>query len=216
MGLFTRKEPTRAELLTKAAKAQGRGNRKKAIELYRKVLLTDPKDFELHAKIAPLLALTKQHAEAAKSFNIAAWGYYNKGLVDKSIAIYQQAARHLPHESDFWERIPKLNIERNRSAEAVKALLDGSQVMSKHHRLKKSVELLRMAFDIKPWDFEVSIHLANFLMRSNELMEASKILDALSTKVHERQLRRVRALQFRLAPSLGSGWRWVRAALSGK
>ena len=58
----------RSRLLRRAAGAQTKGRRKKAIELYRKVLAVEPNDAQVHRKIAPLLAETKQRpAEAEES-----------------------------------------------------------------------------------------------------------------------------------------------------
>ena len=82
--------------MAKAGRARAKGRKKKAIAIYRKLLAGTPDDFDVHAKLAPLLAASKQRKEAAKSFNMAAESYISKGFDVKAIAVYKQATRHFP------------------------------------------------------------------------------------------------------------------------
>lgn len=216
MKFFKRKEPTRRELLSKAAKARGKGRRKKAILIYQKLLASDPNDFEVHVKIAPLLMKNRQTAEAAKSFKIAAQGYYEKKLVDKTISVYRQAARCMPAEVGLWERIAKLNLERNRKADAIKTLIEGSRKFRKKALKPQRIRLLRKAFEIEPWHFQVSYDLAKLLAKNSERKEARDILAELCRRVHHGKLRKARRALFFISPNLPNALGWLRAFVSGR
>ena len=59
MALFRRRTTyDRARILEAAARARARGKRRRAIDLYRQVLFVEPRNGDLHAKLAPLLADT--------------------------------------------------------------------------------------------------------------------------------------------------------------
>ena len=64
----------RNRLLTDAARARKKGRRAKAIALYREVLAVEPENAEIHRRVAPLLAETKQPEAAWECSQRAADG----------------------------------------------------------------------------------------------------------------------------------------------
>ena len=77
----------RSRLLRTAAGARTKGRRKKAIELYRKILAVEPNDAQVHRKIAPLLAETKQRDDSWKSYQRAAERLRGQGFADQAIGV---------------------------------------------------------------------------------------------------------------------------------
>ena len=127
MAWFGRRQSyDRTRLLRKADRARKQGRRKKAIKLYRDVLVVEPNDTHVHRKIAPLLAQTKQRKDAWRSYQRAAEQLQSQGFVDQAIGVLRDAARHLADEPNLWHTLSRLELERHRPADAVNALLEGA------------------------------------------------------------------------------------------
>ena len=59
---WTKAPTTRVELIAVADVGRARGRRKQAIAGYRRVLEANPQDLTVHAKLAPLLAVSVKKA----------------------------------------------------------------------------------------------------------------------------------------------------------
>jgi tetratricopeptide (TPR) repeat protein len=213
MGWFDRmKQYDRFRILEEATHARARKRRKKAIALYRRVLAVERHDAQLHAKIAPLLAETGQHFDAWVSFRIAARACLREGRGDKVLAVYREAAGHLPREIQVWQSIAQLQFKRGNRREAVEALIEGASKFDSRRHRPQAIQLLRRAHEIEPWDFDVVFELARLLGRSDQIEEARRLLEGLEARNGDR-LRCLYAAQFRLDGDLRYAWRWLRAAL---
>ena len=70
MGLGQRFD--REVLLEQASRARSKRNWRRAIALYRELLAVEPNSIELHERIAPLLAATRQEFDAWNSYRVVA------------------------------------------------------------------------------------------------------------------------------------------------
>jgi len=213
--LFGKRAYDRADSLTRASKALGRGRRKAAIAEYRRVLAQEPNNPVILAKLAALLAETRQIPEAREKFNAAGERYEKQGFPEKALAVYVQAATYLPRQIDLWETIAGLNLARSRRADAIAALLEGRQ----HFRAKKqrplAIRLLRQAVKIEPWHFAATFDLAHLFVKNGMTAEADRLYQGLCERTHDAELRRVRGAMFRRSPTPAAAWRWLRAAVRG-
>ncbi|HET9553604.1 MAG TPA: tetratricopeptide repeat protein [Anaeromyxobacteraceae bacterium] len=211
---WRKKRPfSRTETLAAADKARARGRRKQAIALYRAVLDKEPGDLAVHAKLAPLLARTGQRADALASFRVAADGQAKAGFPDRAISLVRQAADHYPEERGLWDEVARLHVLRGRRADAVAALLAGGRRLHRSGRHPEvAAAVLRRALELEPWQPDATMVLARVLARSRRKTEALSLLDQLSVRVRGKLLRRTRRLAFRISPSPGNLWRWIRAA----
>jgi len=125
MALFGKRAYDRADSMARATKAVGRGKRKQAIAEYRRVLKQEPGNPVILAKLAPLLAETRQLKEAGEKWNAAGKQYENQGFPEKALAVYTQAVAYLPRSLELWETISGLYLARSRRADAISALLEG-------------------------------------------------------------------------------------------
>jgi tetratricopeptide (TPR) repeat protein len=214
MGWFDRTRPyDRARILEAAAHARARKKRKKAIALYREVLAVERNNAELHARIAPLLAETGQRFDAWMSFRIAARAWLREGRGDKALAVYREAASHLPREIQVWQTIARLQVKHGKQRDAVATLLEGACQFRSRWNWPEAIHLLRRAHEIAPWDFEAVSDLARLLAKSNQPGEARRLLEGLEARSSGERLRRVYAAQFRLDGDLRYAWLWLRAAV---
>ncbi len=201
----------RARILQAAAKARGRRRIKKAVRLYRRVLMMEPDNAELHHKLAPLLAKRGEDFDAWRSFQIVAAACRRAKNPEKAIAVYRLAADHLSHHLELWLELADTYCERGRSVDAIVALVEGSKHFRSGPDRARAIHLLRRAREIDPWSFEAVLQLARLLSKTDQGGEASMLLQGLAQRSAGRDLRRVRRARFLDAPSLASAWRWLVA-----
>ena len=215
MGLFSRQSLyDRTRILEAAGRARAKRRRKKAIALYRRVLAVERGNAELHAKIAPLLAVRKEWFDAWVSYQTAARAFLAEGLAQKALATYREAVRCLPGQIETWLAIVEIERKRGRDPEAILALREARRHFRRRRQRPQAIYLLRGIREIEAWDCETILDLANLLAKSHQQEEAALLLRGLAGRSEGRNLRRVRAAQWRLAPTIGHTWLWLCAALA--
>ena len=158
--MFGPKKYDRAKVYADAEGARGKGKKKKAVAGYRQILEHEPEDWQVHGKLAPLIA-DDQPREAWASFEKAAKGHLDKGFADRALAVYRQAADLLPFIPDGWERVAQLHQQKGRKADAVKTLVDGQRHFTRTPTdLEIAAGFLVQALSIEPWHVDASIALA--------------------------------------------------------
>jgi tetratricopeptide (TPR) repeat protein len=208
-------EYDRDAILAAAAKAEKKGDLEQALAEYRKVLRWEPENAVLQVKAATLLAHTSHLDEAWNAFRAAAAQHVKDGFFEKAISVYTQAAGFFPKKFEIWESLADLYMKRGRKPDALKALLEGRRHLPELEYHRQATQLLRKACEIEPWHYVATYELARLLARAGGREEARHLLLGLATRNHGRELRRARAALFRLTPTPGAAWRWLRAAVRG-
>ena len=212
MGLLRRKKPyDRSRLLKDAARARKKGKRQKAIALYRELLAVEPENADLHRRIAPLLAETKQPAEAWASYRRAADKLVSQGFVEQAVGVLREASALLPREPEVWGALADLELQRRRLADAHKVLLEGRRHFRSKKDLAQAIRLLLRARKLAPRDFSTNFDLAGVLAKAGARGRAQSLLEEIASWTRAGQLRRVRARQFALSPTPAAAWGWLRA-----
>jgi tetratricopeptide (TPR) repeat protein len=215
MGWFGRKSNyDRTRLLGQAMRAAQKRRHKRAIALYRKILAVDPNDTQIHRKIAPLLAQTRQPDDAWESYRRAAEQLSKQGFVDQAIGTYREAATHLSRQHRLWLALAELEVKRGRPVDAVNALVDGSKRLRSRRTKPEAITLLQQARKIQPGAFVPSYELAGVLASVGARDRARRILEELAPRARGRQLRQLRGRQFALSPTPAAAWRWLAAAVA--
>jgi tetratricopeptide (TPR) repeat protein len=205
----------RKRVLEKASRARQRGKRKKAIDLYRKVLADEPQNIELHRKLGPLLAETRQREEALIHFGHAARGLAARGFPDKAVGLCREAVGFYPTDANLWEAIADLQLQRQRRRDAFDALIEGRRHMRGRKRRDKAIRLLQRACAIEPDAADPQIELAWLLARSRQRARARAILDRLAGCARGRDRRRALGARFRISPTPLGLLRWLGAWFGG-
>jgi tetratricopeptide (TPR) repeat protein len=201
----------RSSVLGAADLARARGRRRAAIVGYRRVLEANPQDLTVHAKIAPLLAASGDREASLQSFRTAADGQAKAGFHERALSLFIQAAEHFPDEEPLWPEIARLHLQRGRRAEAVAALTQGGWRLYLSRRHDVAERVLRLALQFDPADADAIAILARALARSGRRPEAVELLQGLAARVHGRRLTAVKGILFRVQPSAGNLWAWLRA-----
>lgn len=213
MALFSRRIPYDRKRLLKEADALREGRRwRRALRLYRQILAAEPRNAELHFRVAPLLARAGRRCEAWESFRVAAETLAREGDEASLLPLHQQAVKALPRSFEAWRELARLELRRQRPDQACRILLDGSRRMRRRSRRGEAIVLLRDAREIEPWHPAVVLELSRLLAKQGDSAEALFLLDHLDSRVQGTELRAVRARAWRIEPSLRHTWRWLRAS----
>jgi tetratricopeptide (TPR) repeat protein len=207
MGLGQRFD--REVLLEQASRARSKRNWRRAIALYRELLAVEPNSVELHERLAPLLAATRQEFDAWNSYRVVAHAALREGREDRAIAVFREAAGVLPREIQAWQGLARLLVRQSEPDAAIEVLLEGSRQFRSHFHRPQAIHLLRRARTIDPWHFETVLELALHLGRADQQTEAQLLLEGLAERCQERQLRRVRTAALAVAPGARSLLRWL-------
>jgi tetratricopeptide (TPR) repeat protein len=199
----------REEILEQASRARSRRQWRRAVALYRQVLAVEPNSVEIHERLAPLLAMTRQEFDAWNSYRAIAHAALREGREDRAIAIFREATHALPQEIQAWQGLARLLVRQSELDAAVEVLLEGSRQFRSQFLRPQAIHLLRRARAVDPWHFEVVLELALHLGRADQQIEASMLLEGLAERCQERQLRRVRSAALSVAPGPRSLVRWI-------
>jgi tetratricopeptide (TPR) repeat protein len=199
----------REVILEQASRARNRRQWRRAIALYRQLLAVEPNRVDIHERLAPLLAGTRQDFDAWNSYRAVAHAALREGREDRAIAVFREAAHALPQEIQTWQGLARLLVRQGESDAAIEVLLEGSRQFRSHFLRPQAIHLLRRARAIDPWHFETVLELALQLGRAEQQVEASMLLEGLAERCQERQLRRVRAAALAVAPGARSLARWL-------
>lgn len=211
MSLFGRRiRYDRKRILSEAERARARGRNRRAIALYRLVLAAEPRNVEIHSRIAPLLVKARQRFDAWQSYRLVAAAFTSHGQHGKALSIYQEATRLLPTRFEAWTAVARLELRLGEKRRARDSLIEGRRQMNGRSRRAEAIALLRSAREIDAWHAATVVDLAALLAASRRGEEARWLLSQLAERVHGRELARVRACQWRMEPSLRHSWYWLR------
>lgn len=209
--MFGPKPYDRAEVWAQAEQARGKGQRKKAVAAYRRILEQQPDDWQVHGKLAPLL-VDEDPLDAWNSFEKAAQGHLDKGFLERAVAVYRQAMTELPFIPEGWEQLASLYQRKGRAPDAVKALVEGQAHFRKTPEDRLVAErLLTSALALDAWHVDATVDLARLLKRRKDVAGAVARLDALASHLPASPARK-RVLRARLQVSFTFRhlWTWLR------
>jgi hypothetical protein len=182
---------------------------RKAIAGYSKILQNEPNDYQVHARLAPLLAKVRRWEDSRKSFHAAGDGFLAAGFAEKAVAIWTMAAQHFPEDVPYWERIANELVKRGHKVDAVRTLLQGRHQLRLPFQRPLAIQLLEQVLVLEQSHFDATLDLARLLRIEGQRPKAEKLLTDLSREVKGLKLRRIRAAQFRLSPGFRSFLAWV-------
>jgi len=210
MPLFSRRRVyDRKRLLDQASKLESGWRWRRALSLYRQVLAAEPYDPELHARVAPLLARSRRHYEARESYRIAQSEFKRTGKTDRVDQMITGASEALPLDPDVARQRARFERAKNRAGDAMRHLVETSDRLARKRR-GEAIILLREANAIGPRHPQVLIRLSRLLFRDGQAAEALFWLEQLEGRVGGAELVDVVRLRFRIDPTFGNLWAWMR------
>ncbi len=204
------------QLIAEAHRARNRGRVRQAISLYRRILIEEPRNTEVAIQAAPLLAHQGASFEAWQLFRTAVAELLRNRRAEAGLGVLREACRCVPHEYEAWLRRARLELKLGREETAYQTLLEGRQHFRTSQTRAQAIALLTRARAIEPWDPEVCIDLARLYKGTDQVEVALDLLASLAERVRGPELRKLRALQWRISLSFRDGWAWLRALLTAQ
>ncbi len=213
--MFTRRIVyDRRRLLERARDLESGWRWRTALRLYRQILAAEPDCVEVHGQAAPLLARAGRDVEAWASFRVAIAGFDEGGDAGAAFAFRAEAVRALPLCTEARRTLCEAMLARGERTKAIRVLLQGAERLARKRRRGEAILLLRSARGIERRHPPVVLALARLVARDGFPGEALYLLDHLDDRSAEADRRAIRALTFRVEPSLRHAWRWWRAGRS--
>lgn len=208
-----RRSYDRTHLLRQAERAARRQRRRRAIALYRRVLAVEPHNPELHARLAPLLATTGQEFDAWLSYKQAARAQVRGRDMGRALGTWQEATRELPRCVEAWLNLAELQRRMGQRQRAFETLREARRHFRGRRLRPQAIHLLRQALRLAPGNVDTALDLARCLAAAGRGEEAERLLAETAERSWGPDLRRVRATQWRVAPTLHHTWLLLRTAV---
>jgi tetratricopeptide (TPR) repeat protein len=215
MSLFGRhKGYDRKHLLREAREARRMGRHRRAIRLFRRILIVEPDNEAIHALIAPSLAECGLEFCAWTSYVRGATAFLRDGKKQLALDCYADATQRMPRHYEAWAS--RVSIERSmgRQADAKRSLEDALPHFRRRATRHPLISLLRQLLALDPGDTIVTLELAFVLAKSAQKDEALMLLRNLARSSNGPLLRRIRRTQWNITPSLSHSWLWLRSCMA--
>lgn len=205
----------RGEILRMAEKYRAQRRIRKAIRAYETILSVDPRDVDVHIRIAPLYIRAARRDQAKSSLRqVIAW-YEKQGFVEKAIASLRLALT-----VDRRDLVPHLHLAdlyrgKGHAGDALEVLVAARRTFRGKKFLKEALAVEEKILGLSPDDFHAQVLLVRLLCKTGKRREALARLRRMEAEWARRgnrqNWRRTRRLLCRLAPSLSTGWRYLQS-----
>ena len=102
---------SRKQRLADARRARNVGDERRAISLYKSILIEEPGNTDVALRVAPLLAKRGDAFEAWQLFRGAARDLLRAKRAKEALAVYHVACKWVPHEYDAWRLASELELK---------------------------------------------------------------------------------------------------------
>lgn len=159
-------------LKQKAAKFAAKGQNKRAIREYEKLLERKPDDAWTLHRLAELWARENDKQRAAELFIRAAHGYVSDGFSERAQAVYKQALMVDPLQLEAHLRLADELAGKEFEKDAVKQLLRAAALFEENDLVPQEFEVLRRAVELVPDDLDCHMRLARLYVRQQQTDKA--------------------------------------------
>lgn len=207
----------RGEILRMAEKYRSQRRIRKAIREYEKILSVDPRDIDIHMKIAPLYIRAGRKDQAKESLRqVIAW-YEKRGFADKAIATLRLALTVDRRDLAAHLNLADLYLGKAHAGDARKVLDAARKTFRGKRFLKEAVAVEEKILSLAPDDFRSQVSLVRLLWRTGKRRETLERLRRMEEqwawRGNKRYWRKTRWLLCRLAPSLSTCWDYLLSLL---
>jgi tetratricopeptide (TPR) repeat protein len=206
-----RRRRNQDERLSEAHRARNRGQDRRAIALYRRVLLEDPHNADVGLRVAPMLARRGHGFEAWQIYQGIARDFARARRFGECLNVYREACSFIPWEFEAWRLRAELQMRLGLEDAAFETLIDGRNQFRTPRCRDHAIALLSRARVIEPWEPDVALDLAFLYAKTDQIDAALELLTCLAVRVRGRTLRRVRGLQWRITLSPRFAVQWLRS-----
>lgn len=208
----------RGEILSMAEKYRSQRRIRKAIREYEKILSVDPRDIDVHIRIAPLFIRAGRKEQAKASLRqVIAW-YEKQGFADKAIATLRLALTVDRRDLAAHLNLADQYLGKDHAGDARNVLDTARKTFRGKRFLKEALAVEERILLLAPHDFRAQVSLVRLLWRTGKRRDALTRLRRMeedwARRGNKLYWRKTRRLLFRLSPSLSSGWGYFLSLVS--
>lgn len=160
------------DIKDKAAKYAKKGQNRKAIAEYQKLLEQEPDDQKTLQRLGELWAREGDKDKSIENFLRAAGGYQRDGFTDRAVAVLKQALAVDPTRAAVTMRLVDAYLEKKLERDAVCLLLRAAGACEKEDKQEEEQAMLERAAEIAPGDIDCRMQLGRMYLRREELDQA--------------------------------------------
>jgi tetratricopeptide (TPR) repeat protein len=211
MKLFNGSAPyDRNDVLRSAETFRSRGRVKRAIREYEKVLAVDPKDIEVHSKVAQLYIRAGRKEQAKASLKLVTEWYEEQGFAEKEIATLRVAQKLDRRDLAVYLRLTDLYVSKGLKADALRLLEGARRTFRRKRFLREAIAVEEKILSFAPNAFRAQVSLVRLLWRARRKRDARNRLWQMESQwalmKNRRCWRKTRWLLWCHAPSLSTCW----------
>lgn len=149
------------------------GKIRAAINEYKRVVESDPKDFTTLNMLGDLYAKTSDTKEAVNCFNLVAEYYGQQGFSQKAIAVYNKLSRLKPDSLEVSAKLAELYQLKGSIAEARSHYKSLAEQYERKGNKTEALAVLKQIAEIDPNNSEIYLQIAKYSLDANNPDEAA-------------------------------------------
>lgn len=162
----------RAKVIATAHKYLAKGNLKRAVKEYEKVLKDDPSDIRTKLKVADLLFRLGEKERATGTFQEVAQFYASQGFLLKAVAVYKQVQKLKPDDVDVHLSLAALYQQIGLVGDAISQYRDAIALLERTGDAMQRLKTAQKMLELDPDNARLRIWLAEDFSAAGMVEEA--------------------------------------------
>lgn len=162
----------RAKVIATAHKYLAKGNLKRAVKEYEKVLKDDPSDIRTKLKVADLLFRLGEKERATGTFQEVAQFYASQGFLLKAVAVYKQVQKLKPDDVDVHLSLAALYQQIGLVGDAISQYRDAIALLERTGDAMQRLKTAQKMLELDPDNARLRIWLAEDFSAAGLVEEA--------------------------------------------
>lgn len=162
----------RAKVIATAHKYLAKGNLKRAVKEYEKVLKDDPSDIRTKLKVADLLFRLGERTRATDTFEEVARFYSGQGFLLKAVAVYKQVQKLKPDDIEIHMALAELYQQIGLVSDAINQYRESISLQEKAGLTMDRLKTAQRMLELDPDNARLRIKLAEDFSREGMIEEA--------------------------------------------
>lgn len=182
----------KAKIEQVAAKFMQKGQFRKAIAEYQRIIAAEPKDLRIRIKLLDLYAREGMKSDVIEESRRITSTYVEQGFIPRAIAIWKQVLRIDPENPEIYSALGELYIEQRLLGDALASFKKAVDTLRKLSRLSEAAKLLRRMEEIAPDNAAIKTFLAEIYLEMGDVVafgpQLTKVMDQLRSEGRTRKL----------------------------
>ena len=162
----------RAKVIASAHKYLSKGDLKRAIREYDKVLREDPSDIRTKLKVADLLFRMGEKTRATEAFEEVADFYASQGFLLKAVAVFKQVQKLRPHDVEVHLSLAALYQQIGLVNDAIGQYKEAITLQDKQGFVLDRLKTAQKMLELDPENAQLRVALAEDFSREGMIEEA--------------------------------------------